>query len=957
MKGREKFRFGIAAVFVSGCLFGAFASAQEEDDTDPVVAYNKSVSAIQLQKWDEALALTNGVIAEHGEGALKRYGPVFGHFHFLKGLAHLGKNDLDGATASFQACYEKFSNEILDTGTDEETNGLLPNLFRNAALVQWGNAEMKREQYAKARDLYEKVLVEGAQDAKVNRIYVGVNLGRCYLKAGELEKGYEFMVRPLSSENLSDGLRETIYMVIAEDWSPEVEFPPVRAFIQEYSRVVDFDPFLDRYERNERFQYLAQVALERNDPVRALAWYERMVNPRKLVPDFQQRYEQLANRPVSGELEVKKKEVLAELQQQLDWLEKGYLQILNGVGSAHFMMQNFAGSYVAFSQLSDQAGPKHEGRPVFLHNAVVSAAQIEKWKEAYRYGKQFLDEFPDHELKPGVARVLVELLLIREEYEDAYKISGDVRESMEVGSEMRDIPDFVRAASAFHLGYMEEAETELSTYFKVHEQGERLEMAQFFLGLSKVQLAKWEDAATILNDFLAKYETSPLVPPVLYQCALSEFMIDQPEAALAKTDRIHADFSSHEVSPPSWNLTGDIRSSLEAPFEEIVPAYEKGRDGGREMGQAETAAYALWQLVVQTVDHEDWEAAERHYTEFQEKHAESEYRHDLLVASLPMLVEQGRTEEGIEKLRTVVWNHRDQPESAALAEMFGSYVDFVETHADAETLRNEMTELRERRGTTPTLLGWTTVALVDLLEKTETPQEEINKLFYRLEAGFNPAVQSNYPIVRLARWITDVRKKPEDAKPLYEFVLENRPGTPNYEYCLIDVAEIEARSEDAAERESAMKKFEQVLAIVPDEELQEKAVLGMARIRNDEENFEEAKSLWERYLENRGWTLARAEANYRLAHCHDKLGDLSTALKIYVSVYANFPGHLDWSTRAYLRTAAITKGTGEDLKALKILQDMLQRMGHLDHPGVKKAKEVFAEWRQEYAAKAAAQNP
>ena len=58
-------------------------SAQEEDLTDPVVAYNKAVSAIQLEKWNEALSLCNGVIAEHGEGALKRFGPVFGHFHFL----------------------------------------------------------------------------------------------------------------------------------------------------------------------------------------------------------------------------------------------------------------------------------------------------------------------------------------------------------------------------------------------------------------------------------------------------------------------------------------------------------------------------------------------------------------------------------------------------------------------------------------------------------------------------------------------------------------------------------------------------------------------------------------------------------------------------------------------------------------------------------------------------------
>jgi tetratricopeptide (TPR) repeat protein len=164
------------------------------------------------------------------------------------------------------------------------------------------------------------------------------------------------------------------------------------------------------------------------------------------------------------------------------------------------------------------------------------------------------------------------------------------------------------------------------------------------------------------------------------------------------------------------------------------------------------------------------------------------------------------------------------------------------------------------------------------------------------------------------------------------------------------VAQIQAASDDAAQREEAMQKFQRVLAEIPNEELQEKSVLGMARIRTEEEKYDEAQSLWEKYLENRSWNLARPEANYQLGYCMDQLGNTADALKIYVSVYANFPGYLDWSTRAYLRTAAIMKGTGEDLKALKVLQDMLKRMGHHDHPGVKRGKELFVKWRREFEA-------
>ncbi|MDF1853016.1 MAG: tetratricopeptide repeat protein [Verrucomicrobiales bacterium] len=946
---------GLPGLFLAGVialttLLGESIQGQEEDLLDPVVAYNKTISAIDLEQWDRALKITDGIIAEYDSIAMKRFGPVFGHFHFLRGLALLGKKNYDSAIKSFDACYTKYDNKFLEQMNDEERQGLLPNLFRNSALVQWANSEMRREKYAAAAKLYEKILVEAKNDKKVNLVYVGVNLGRCYLKAGQLQKGYDFMVKPLSNENLSDGLRETIFMVMAEDWSTEVEFPPTRSFIQKFSNVVDQDPFIERYERNERFQYLAQLALQNKDIVRSLAWYERMVNPRLLAPELQQQYASLENRPVPEQLEEKKKEALAELRKQIRDLDTQYLQILNGVGSNHFMMQNYPASYVAFSRLSDQAGKTHKQRPVFLHNAVVSAAQVELWKEAYVYGRQFLDEFPDHELKPGVARVLVEVLFLREEYQDSYDVSGEVRQSMDPGEEIRDIPDFVYGASAFHLGHIEEAETELSSYFQVYPNGTRKELAHFFLGLAKVRLAKWQEAADTLNSFLETYPTSTLVPTVLYQCAMSEFMIDLPEEALVKVNRVHSEFPNMEVAPPCWNLKGDILASQGAEFLEVEPCYLNGRDGGREMGQPDTTAYALWQLLVQTVELSQWEKAAQHYREFQADHAESDFRYDVLVTALPMLVEEGRTEEGLTKLRDVVWENREDPESVVLAEMFGSYVDFLKENYDLETLLAELEELQMKRGSSAALMGWTLIARVDALEETEAEQAAIDQYFYRLEAGFKPEEQSNYPTVRLARWISDVRKRPEEAKKLYDFILENRPGTANYEYCLVDVAQIQAASDDAAQREEAMQKFQRVLAEIPNEELQEKSVLGMARIRTEEEKYDEAQSLWEKYLENRSWNLARPEANYQLGYCMDQLGNTADALKIYVSVYANFPGYLDWSTRAYLRTAAIMKGTGEDLKALKVLQDMLKRMGHHDHPGVKRGKELFVKWRREFEA-------
>ena len=917
------------------------------DPNDPVYAYNQAVSQIQLEKWDEALLTVDTLIADRAQGAMQKYGPVFGHFYFLKGIILVGKKDPQGAIAAFKTCYETYTNDIFDTKTKEETAGLQRNQFRNAALVQWASVEMGEANYGGARDLFEKALAEGSRDKRVNLVHVAVNLGRCYLKSGDLEKGFDFMSRPLANEDLDDGLRETIFMVIAEDWSPMKDFAPVQAFLQAHRDVVDRDPFAERYERNPRFQFLAQKAIQANDPVRALAWYERMIDPRLLAPDYRKRHVALHNRSVPEGVEEMKQEALAELQTAIDALAREYFEIVNGIGSAYFLMKNFSASFAAFSRLSDQAG-KHKDRPLYLHNAVVSAAQIDQWRGAYRYGRQFLDEFPGHELKPGVARVLVEVVFLREDYEEAYSISGEVRIDMKPGEEIRDIPDFVYGASAFHLGKVEESETEFEAYVKNYPKGQRLELVRFFLGLSKVRLSKWEQAAAVLNAFLADYPESALVSTVLFQCAMSEFMIDQPEASLAKIERLHKEFPGAESEASAWNLKADIFASEERSFEEIERAYLKGRDIADAAGQSEVAAYSLWQLVIQTSDVTAWDKAEAHYQEFQDKHGESDYRYDLLASALPVLVNQGRKDEGRDQLREIVWESRDQPESPVLAEMFGTYVDFLKENYTAEEFVAEMDALNKRPGITPTLNGWLTVARCATLEEQEAAADVINKFWYRLQAKFVPEQHSNYVIVQLARWISTQRKKPEEAKRLYDFVLQNRPGTANFDQALVDVAELQAESEDPEQREQAIEKFERVLAEFPADELSERAVLGMARIRMGDNNYPEAQQLWEKYLENRNWTLSRAEANYLLGYAMEKQGEIGDALKIYVSVYANFPGYLDWSTRAYLRTAAITKGRGQTLQALKILQDMLQRMGHHKHPGIAKGKELFLQWRGEY---------
>ena len=286
----------------------------------------------------------------------------------------------------------------------EDRKEIKPNIFRYAALVQWANVEMYQERFAEAAKLYQKALAEGGNDPNVNVIYVKVNLGRCLIKSGDLEGGYDLISPALANQRASEGLKQVIFMILAQDWSPQVDLPAMRDFVDQYRQIVSLDLPEDRFERNPRFMELAQTAFQEDDPIRALGWYSLMIDPLEMVPPLQAEIDELVARKVDPALEAKKAEFLANMRKDKYRIVNQSWQLINGAGSVHFQMKNFGAAYVMFSKLSDEVPETHPQRPVYLHNSVASAARIGKWTEAHKYGSIFMENFPEHELMPGVAR-------------------------------------------------------------------------------------------------------------------------------------------------------------------------------------------------------------------------------------------------------------------------------------------------------------------------------------------------------------------------------------------------------------------------------------------------------------------------------------------------------------------------------------------------------------------------
>lgn len=949
------FSAGILGALICALVVPAHS---QDSSLDVPVAYDRAVRALDSGDFDAGIAALDPVLASHAADGMDLYGPVFGHFFYLKGILLIRKGAYKEAIAPLQTCYEKFSNDSLKLQQDKQSVAKLPNRFRNQALAQWTACLLMLKQHAEAAALYEKLLAEATDDPEVNRGEAQINLAICYLNVPDKrDKGRDFLMEQLKTATWTAKMKRRVFLSLASEWTPAAPLTEITPILDDIAPLIRTAPAVEKMNLlNPAFANLAAAALQTGDPLRAIAWYHLMTSPKDEVHELAQQHEVLKKRQLTAAQEPQRQAALKQIEESAVAYRTQIAPMLMGLGAAHIQINSFAGSRAAYARL-EQIDPKLKDRPLVLHNLVVCSVNLNRWEEVIGFGEKFFKEFPDHELKSSVARLMVEVLFIEQKYQQAYDVARETRGQLKVGEDMRDIPDFVFGASAYHLEKYTEAVRELELYLANYPKGKRIEPARFYLASTKVKLQQWPEAAALFDQFLTDYPQSLLRPGALHLASLSHLIAGNPERAEACLDELQSKFPDSPEIPASYNVRGDLLTAKESDYTTVVAAYGKARElvekDGR--GDAGVAAYALRQLITAASNEQEWEVAAAFFDDFRKAYAGSSWNSDALIAALDALVKTERKDEARELLETLVNDSAGEGPSQQLDELVGSYVDFVRTNWSTKEAVAVFEKFPSRTNPPPPVLeSWLITAHLETLDKADPKgnADAVHKDYIKLTALYelNPKEVNNYSLVKLARWTLDERKKEDVARKIYDFILKERPYGSALGFALIEKAKIDAASKDAVTRMNALDTFREAITRIDDVSMHEEAVLGIARILTEDKKYPEAQAEWEKYLEDRTWTRARAEANYSYALCLDQQGKKAEALKVYVSVYANFAGHLDWSTRAYLRTAAILKEKGRDVDALKVLQDMLKRMGHLNHPGVAKGKELFIRWRDAYVA-------
>ncbi len=907
---------------------------------------SNSYDAIQAQyedgNFEGGLRSLEELFEYWGTDGPDTLGSRFGHFFYLEGLIYMGLAEFHKAIDSFETCAERFPDKK-------------GNLFVAHAIAQKGVCELILEDYKDAIKSLRRAMAEAPEDKPdPDRALIALNLARACLRDNQLTEGLRILHQSLDNDEVKIEYREAAFVIAAEEWSPGVPFEKVREFVDQYGDLARMVPLSQRQSRLPIFQHLAQEALLKDDPMRALLWYAQIASPSEILLWYQEKVDDLKRRKPAEDhanFPLWEEQFEAAFADGVD-ARLNVANLLYGTGAAHFRLSNHMASFSLFQHLADNF-PNHPRQPEILYNTVVSALQLERWADIRKYGLAFMDRFPKHDLLAEVARVIVETPFARGVYDEAWTTTQEVRNRLPVSSSERDIPDFVAGASLFHLNRFHESRVELEAYTYNYPEGFRMEPVRYYLGAANVKEFKWDTAAQIFNDFLRDYPGSDMTPGVLYLNGLTHYAIGKYDRSLALVTDLQSRFPEALEIPASWNLTGDLLAIQEnpAPLTDIESAYLRARDLARQRGgkdHNEIAAYALWKLIAIHHDATQWKEAVTYFDEFQKDHAESAHRLDALAAALEALHYEDRTREAISLLEK---NLRELADSSTqFDELFGTYFDYVTRH---KTAAETVTILSAFSKTTDSdsARNWLKIAEIEQLEKNTAPDEaKLSKLYIDLDLASEDEAMPNYGLIKLARHNRALNHL-QRARELCLDIIENRPRRGHLEAAVLDLAMIDAKSDDPLAIQRAFANFTRIIDEFDSPELYETATIGLGRLQFDEKNYTEAEYYFAYYLSQHHWTQSRAEANFKLGRCYEESGRIQEAIKLFAITYVNFPGTLEWSTEAYLRAANLLKSDGRDGDALLVMVDFLKRLGHLEHKNITEGRRLFDDWKAEWVAK------
>ncbi len=937
------------------------ASAQDVDSD-----YKRGVVALKAKNFEEAFTAFNGIIDSQGENAQKLYGPMFGAIYFHRGLANQALKRYGDAATDFETSFQKFANK-----KEVERKNMYETMSIYSAAVNRRAAE-EFEEAIKHFNMFEDRVKQDTVDkpgVRFNRADLMAHKAVSYARTEKPRDAADLITKLFKDKGLMNietksffkpnvELVEEALAYTLQAFLEQKDTTSGVDFIKENRQYINRDPGL-RYKFAKLLAKIGAEAIRESEHEYALAVFSIIPKSREVlqwVENESTTHLALSNPGgTKSAYGLQLSKIREAVEADVNSGQPIEILILESVGAIYELNNDFEGSYAIYSYLA-ASYPKAERRPYVLFRACNASYITGRVLECEAYGKDFLENFPDHELRPNVETMMIQGIFFNGDYDKALQVATSLRPKIPDGSPGADIADYVMGASNYFLGNWNDANAGLTKHIKDFPESTFRESARYYQADTLVRLSDFGNAAILLDKYLEDYPDGDLLDRALYTRATIHYQRDELAEAQTRLNDFFSKRPNSMIRDQGYNLFGNVLEGKEEPnIEEAEKAYQRALQSAEDFQHNAVAAESLQYLTTLEKERKDYTAAAKHYDTYFEKYPTQFNRAKMAVIGLEPLEETGRLKDALERVEKYITEFGNTPEAQGVDDLITAYTETaIKGGMTLEELQEKALNPPGIRPESKVARAMWQMAAIDAYEKEIEKSEEstprqrqlkgtVDQLYTQLIANFEAPKLSNYILYRLGDQLLK-RDRTGEAETYFSEIL-TRDDTSYREEALFAMATLKSKRNDP----EAITILKELIANYPnDNKLQERAVSQLADSYMNAGKWQEANTTWRDYLKRFNTGSRTTEATFKVGLSHEKMDQPVDALGAYAQVFGVNPGYLEYSVPAWLNSAKIFWAAGQKQDAYDTLHIMLKKIGHLEPQdksgGITEAREKLDLW-------------
>lgn len=902
--------YGLCAIPL---VLSVSAVAQEEDLGTLV---NKAITAMNADKWEEALALNTQAVERFGKNQpLKLFGPRFGTIYYRKGLCELKLKKWQEALKSFEICNRDFPNAGAVAGGG--------NLFEKMAILKSGEAAMGAKDWQLAINQFQKFLKE--RDKTRDKYPQGsfhISMAVCHYELGRIPEGNEHLEIAIKNKErfptpdsaIVAGFQSLVTGVILKR-----NEQALLDFIAKNRGELVIEPYaMNQYSRV--FMKLAGDAVAAQMERAAFALYQFVPTTDAAIDDIRIRLKSIGPLPrvTDGTNNLVRKKLEADLAAlEADRKGKKSTEMVK-LGAAAFLHEknsNVRGAFTAYQQL-EAFHASSEKREDNLYNLVRTSSIVSAGPDTQRYAEEFVKSFPNSKYIPAVRRMMLSALFYDGEYDTCIEVAEPMIEKLPPNTPEHDICLHVLGGSYFYTGQFDKAQPLLDKHVEMYPKSLFAVPASYFRASNTSRLQFWSKAAGLLDEFLKNHPDASknvFLPFALFDRATCHYAEEQPEPALEKLARIIKEFPASNVIDQAYNLRGNIEQSL-GNADKAEAAYVKALEIAEKRGNRIVAGESIFSLIAllgeKKADASRLKDAVPYADRFWKEYAEgSPYKARVAVAQVPALDAVGRGEQALERLRDIVTEMAKNPEAAGLEELINSYTAaYLEKHSP-EDLKNHYYNFPGIRASDRAARALLRVAVIGVFEGVSKKSDDearkrsadamIKVLFQELKTDFAVKDLTNFILVKVGDYLRLNTATPREALPYYDEALSRQDQSYRFA-ALLGRADVYGQSATPADIDKGIEDFTRVYTDSQEKAQREFSLYRTIELLMARKDFTKAAEQANIYLdrEKSGFAKFAPQVGLLLAQSFEAQKKIDDAIAMYVKVWSAHLGNIKISAPA-----------------------------------------------------------